>query len=78
MQCSCKEDWGSREPSCSDFENCDSAERIASLEYALAESVKLQSHYAELLNQYDGGKRMIFSDAAAWQERLRGLAAKSA
>jgi hypothetical protein len=38
---------------------------------ALEESVKLQSHYAALLNQYDGGERIAFANAAAWIERLR-------
>jgi hypothetical protein len=37
---------------------------------ALTESVKLQSHYAGLLNIYDEGKRLQFADAAAWIERL--------
>lgn len=36
------------------------------LESALRESLKLQSHYATLLNQYDGGKRIVFEDAEAW------------
>ena len=37
---------------------------------ALIESVKLQSHYAGLLNQYDGGKRLQFSCSAHWIQRL--------
>jgi hypothetical protein len=41
------------------------------LEVALHESVKLQSHYAELLNMHDGGHRITFRDAAAWIARLR-------
>ncbi len=41
------------------------------LRLALAASVKLQSHYAELLNGWDGGERLAFSDADAWIERLR-------
>lgn len=40
------------------------------LEKALAESVKLQSHYAGLLNEYDGGKRLQFDSHAAWMNRL--------
>ena len=40
---------------------------------ALVESVKLQSHYATLLNQYDGGERRTFADAHAWIQRLRDL-----
>lgn len=39
------------------------------LEHALAESVKLQSHYAELLNMHDGGQRMTFTPET-WMERL--------
>jgi len=41
------------------------------LRIALEESVKLQSHYAELLNLHDGGKRVGFKNADAWIERLR-------
>ncbi len=40
---------------------------------ALEESVKLQSHYAELLNLYDSGERMVFRNAMEWIERLREL-----
>src|ERR1044071_4528446 len=36
----------------------------AELEGALEESVKLQSHYASLLNMYDGGRRLTFPSAA--------------
>jgi len=43
------------------------------LEHALEESVKLQSHYARLLNMYDKGKRMEFSNAKAWLLRLKEL-----
>jgi hypothetical protein len=38
---------------------------------ALDESVALQSHYAKLLNQHDGGERIGFKDAEAWIARLR-------
>lgn len=38
---------------------------------ALVELVKLQSHYATLLNHYDGGERMTFVDPHAWIQRLR-------
>lgn len=41
------------------------------LYYALEESVKLQSHYADLLNMFDGGQRIKFKDAKEWLERLR-------
>lgn len=44
--------------------------------YALEESVKLQSHYAELLNMYDNGERMKFKDAKEWLLRLRELEKK--
>lgn len=43
----------------------------ADLKIALRESVKLQAHYAGLLNQWDGGKRMIFESAEEWIARLR-------
>ena len=36
----------------------------------LRESVLLQSHYAQLLNDYDGGQRMSFDTAEAWIKRL--------
>lgn len=48
-------------------------QRIALLEEALEESVQLQSHYAMLLNMYDGGKRIGFADAQAWIDRLHKL-----
>lgn len=41
---------------------------------ALEESVKLQNHYAGLLNQYDGGARMRFWSAQEWLARLAALA----
>lgn len=37
---------------------------------ALEQSVKHQSHYATLLNSYDGGERMTFANAAEWIARL--------
>jgi hypothetical protein len=48
------------------------------LEAPLAESVKAQSHCANLLNGYDGGRRTIFADAAAWLERLRACRRRQA
>lgn len=42
----------------------------AELLAALDESVRLQSHYALLLNQYDGGARLAFGGADAWLQRL--------
>lgn len=38
---------------------------------ALEESLKLQTHYAKLLNQYDGGKRIIFKSVSEWLKRLK-------
>lgn len=38
---------------------------------ALIESVKLQAHYAELLNMHDGGQRMIFKTVPQWIDRLQ-------
>jgi hypothetical protein len=46
-------------------------EYIAELKHALEESVWLQSHYAKLLNGYDGGRRLGFDSADAWLARLR-------
>ena len=40
---------------------------------ALRESVLLQSHYARLLNAYDGGSRRSFATPEAWVERLREI-----
>lgn len=37
---------------------------------ALAESVRLQSHYASLLNMHDGGRRLEFPHATDWVMRL--------
>jgi len=46
---------------------------IESMEEALKESLKLQSHYAELLNMHDGGERMQFKTVDEWMDRLRSL-----
>lgn len=43
---------------------------VKELERALQESIKLQSHYAKLLNIHDGGERLIFKDVSSWKERL--------
>jgi hypothetical protein len=37
---------------------------------ALDESVKLQAHYAGLLNAWDGGERRIFKTSDEWIARL--------
>ena len=44
---------------------------------ALEESVKLQSHYAMLLNGWDGGERIVFKSAAEWLKRLEALREKT-
>ncbi len=45
----------------------------AQLLAALDASVKLQSHYANLLNTYDGGHRMSFANGDAWITRLQDI-----
>lgn len=37
---------------------------------ALEESVKLQSHYATLLNTHDGGNRLVFNSTMEWMDRI--------
>jgi hypothetical protein len=46
------------------------ANMIQTLSNALKESLKLQAHYAELLNMHDGGKRHIFKSVEEWIDRL--------
>ncbi|MGH8521941.1 MAG: hypothetical protein ACREU9_11105 [Gammaproteobacteria bacterium] len=46
-------------------------EQVLALERALAESLKLQSHYAALLNEYDGGNRKGFATVDEWLQRLK-------
>jgi hypothetical protein len=46
-------------------------EALVDLQASLEESVKLQSHYAALLNDYDGGERRQFATADEWLARLR-------
>lgn len=43
------------------------------LRFALEQSVKLQSHYAHILNMYDSGNRKMFRDANEWIERLKDV-----
>jgi len=43
---------------------------------ALEQLVKLQSHYATLLNMHDGGQRIPFKDAKEWLMRLKKLEKK--
>jgi len=45
--------------------------RYELLQTALTESLKLQSHYALLLNMYDGGTRLTFPSIEEWVERLK-------
>ncbi len=49
------------------------AENPGPLRDALTRSLGLQSHYAELLNMYDGGKRRGFKTADEWMDRLREI-----
>ena len=39
----------------------------------LDESIRLQSHYADLLNMQDGGQRIIFKNSDEWIKRLDAL-----
>ena len=45
------------------------------LEIALNESVKLQAHYAKLLNMHDGGQRTVFKNTNEWLARLEQMEA---
>ena len=47
--------------------------RAAVLEEALDASVKIQSHYAGLLNQCHGGERREFKTSQEWIDRLAML-----
>jgi len=47
---------------------------IEKLEKAIDESLKLQSHYAKLLNMYDGGERKGFKTRKEWMDRLDEVA----
>lgn len=46
---------------------------ILQLRNALNESLKLQSHYARLLNKYDNGERMSYYNIEEWIKRLKEL-----
>lgn len=46
---------------------------VEDLKTALAESLKLQAHYAKLLNLHDGGQRRLFPDADSWIARLHEI-----
>ena len=41
--------------------------------HLLDESVRLQSHYASLLNMHDGGERIVFKSAKEWADRIEEL-----
>jgi hypothetical protein len=45
-------------------------ERCAKLERGLIEALRLNKHYAQLLNEYDGGARMGFDRIEDWLERV--------
>jgi hypothetical protein len=51
------------------------ADRVSAsdLRRALDESLKLQAHYAKVLNMWDGGDRLIFENAEEWIERTKVL-----
>jgi hypothetical protein len=49
------------------------ASEVIRYKTALEESVKLQNHYAGLLNMSDGGQRMQFPSTDSWIERLESL-----
>lgn len=46
------------------------ARMLRQASHALQESVKLQSHYAKLLNMHDGGERLAFDTPEEWIGRL--------
>lgn len=46
-------------------------DEIEILKNALDQSLLLQAHYAELLNMYDDGQRIIFRSRQQWIDRLR-------
>lgn len=46
---------------------------VSDLRSALEESLRLQAHYAKLLNMYDGGSRMVFGSVEEWLERLKEM-----
>jgi len=51
----------------------DHADMVVWLLTALDESIKLQSHYAILLNMHDGGQRMPFDTLNKWIARLHEI-----
>lgn len=55
------------------IEYCAMHESAPELRYALEEALRLQAHYAKLLNMHDDGERIAFEDADEWLYRLRFL-----
>jgi hypothetical protein len=55
------------------IEYCPMHASAPDLRRALDESLKLQAHYAKLLNMWDGGDRLIFESAEEWIERTKIL-----
>lgn len=51
-------------------------EEVEAMREALEKSVKLQSHYATMINMHDGGERITFDSAQAWLDRLAALRGK--
>lgn len=51
----------------------ETARALDEMRSALEQSVRLQSHYARLLNDYDGGERMQFRNAGEWLRRLKAI-----
>ena len=46
---------------------------VQKYQHALEESLKLQKHYAQLLNEYDGGGRIWFNNVDEWMARLDNI-----
>jgi hypothetical protein len=55
------------------FHDISALNEIAILRIALEESLRLQSHYASMLNGYDGGDRMVFNFCSEWIDRLEKI-----
>jgi hypothetical protein len=70
--------WASAQSERLEARNAELEAEIVRLRTGLDKSVKLQSHYAALLNDYDRGKRLQFADADAWLQRLAALEADAA
>lgn len=52
----------------------EAATKIEQLYAALESSVRMQSHYASILNMYDNGDRLEFENVDAWLARLQACA----